>query len=119
MYIYFFTVLLLYASIILLFFNKQSYSFSISSTNILKAILSVILILVHSNMYIESPFLLQFKALGAPIVSIFLFISGYGLINSYISKGEKYFDAFFTKRIWHILKPFILINVIFQFIYTL
>ena len=36
----------------------------------------------------------QFQFWGAPIVAVFFFLSGYGLMVSLITKGENYLDGF-------------------------
>ena len=69
--------------------------------------------LAHANMFIDSKVLIQLKSMGAARVSFFFFISGYGLMYSFMNKGQNYLSNFFNKRILYIIKPFLLINIIF------
>lgn len=53
-----------------------------------------------------------FNEIGILFTSIFFFLSGYGLIRSYISK-EDYICSFLQKRLPHVLIPFFVSNVIY------
>lgn len=111
MVIFFVIVLLLFS--FSLFLDRKEMIFSKQKTLLLKALLPVLLIFTHANIYVENPYIKQFQALGAPIVSLFLFISGYGLYTSYIEKGKVYFSSFFHKRMWKIAKPFLIVNILY------
>lgn len=47
-------------------------------------------------------------SIGTPAVSMFLFLSGYGLLKSFCQKGPVYLESFFEKRIIKIIVPFII-----------
>ena len=78
----------------------------------LRGVLAVIIILHHIYLSVGYEFLSQFKSWGAIVVSIFLFVSGYGLSKSLTEKGTKYLDSFLFKRVFlGILLPFIVVVV--------
>lgn len=56
----------------------------------------------------------QFSFWGAPIVAVFFFLSGYGLMVSLITKGQKYLDGFLKKRLLKIVLPLILCSIVFE-----
>ncbi|MCH5220819.1 MAG: acyltransferase [Muribaculaceae bacterium] len=55
--------------------------------------------------------------IGAHIVAIFFFISGYGLCVSYITKGEGYFHGFLRKRLGKLLPKFIVLTLGMMLLY--
>lgn len=57
---------------------------------------------------------LQFSFWGAPIVAVFFFLSGYGLMVSLITKGQKYLDGFLKKRLFKIVLPLVLCSIVFE-----
>ena len=56
----------------------------------------------------------QFSFWGAPIVAVFFFLSGYGLMVSLITKGQKYLDGFLKKRLLKIVLPLVLCSIVFE-----
>ncbi|MDR3181557.1 MAG: acyltransferase [Planctomycetaceae bacterium] len=84
---------------------------------LLKGLLAVGIVLDHlaqRTNWIFSPLDTILSNSGAPIVSCFFFISGYGLTASFLSKKRGYFDKFFSNRILKILIPFFCAIVLFQ-----
>lgn len=57
--------------------------------------------------------------LGACCVALFYFFSGYGLVYSYLTKGDKYLKGFFSKRFTKILIPLITAYAVCLPIYAL
>lgn len=58
-----------------------------------------------------------FRSWGAPVVSLFFFLSGYGLTKSYISKGDSYLNGFFRHRlIDSVFLPFLLVWILYRLI---
>ena len=55
----------------------------------------------------------QFGPWGTIVVSIFFFLSGYGLIKSRINNGDDYINHFISKRFTKLLPPFLLATTIF------
>ena len=56
----------------------------------------------------------QFQFWGAPIVAVFFFLSGYGLMVSLITKGQEYLDGFLKKRLLKIVLPLVLCSIVFE-----
>ena len=46
----------------------------------------------------------------------FFFYSGYGVMVQYELKGQQYLERFFGKRVWKVLKPYLLANVVYLLI---
>lgn len=114
MFLFIFCIIVLYA---LSFFSgkKDLEIFGKEKVIPLKGI-SAILIVVH-HLSFQTHWLSTFYSWGAPIVSIFLFISGYGLMKSYRSKGEVYLSAFVLNRIVKsLLLPFALAWLLYRII---
>lgn len=71
----------------------------------LKALLAILIVADHLTFWMGASWLTPFRELGAPIVSVFLFISGFGLMKSYMNKGAEYLDGFVRRRIWSVILP--------------
>lgn len=80
------------------FLPTDTISISKDRTATLKAIMAVLIVLHHLSLQ-GIPFLHTFHSWGAPIVSLFLFLSGYGLMKSLCMKGNVYLSDFFKHRI--------------------
>ena len=106
-----FVVLLLWSR------KKQLYvhSISIDSSNCLKGIMAITVVLHHlsqsaPDFHILSPF----RSFGSIAVGYFFFISGYGLMSSYQAKGRRYLTGFVEKRIYKLIVPFVFAIILFQ-----
>lgn len=96
------------------FFPTDTISISKDKTTALKAIMAVLIVFHHLSLQGIS-FLQTFHSWGAPIVSLFLFLSGYGLIKSLCTKGEAYLSNFFVHRIIKgIVIPFLIAWAIYR-----
>lgn len=82
-------------------------------TTVLKGMLSILIILSHVNFHADIPMFKSITNWGGTKVALFFFLSGYGLINSYIRVGEGYMDGFLVKRIWKIVKPLLVITLVY------
>lgn len=92
----------------------MSNTFNQQCTIILKALLPYIIILHHLSQKIDFPILKTlFLSSGNLVVSIFFFISGYGLTKSFLQK-KNYLNNFLQHRIFTICKPFIITIIIYQ-----
>ena len=82
-------VLLLVAAIVALARPKlpKFHVFDKDATTPLRFILAVFVAITHL------PWLTPLK-LGTPAVVVFFFISGCGMVKSYLAKGDKYLDGF-------------------------
>lgn len=65
----------------------------------LKGILSILIVMHHISLLVDTNILFQFRYWGVPVVSLFFFISGYGLMKSYLQKGEIYLVRFLFRRV--------------------
>jgi len=73
----------------------------------------LIIIADHLALFFGVEWLRLFIELGAPVVSVFFFISGYGLHVSYVKRGEEYLASFFRLRFWKVLAPWLLATVLY------
>ena len=63
--------------------------------------------------YQTDDWLFMFSSWGAPVVSIFYFISGYGLAFNYRARGNEYLSHFFKHRILgNLILPFLLVWIV-------
>lgn len=76
----------------------------------IRALLAISIVFAHFSYFgvVELSFL---RVLAPVCVSIFLFISGYGLMVSYQKKGDAYLESFLQKRILKIALPAILVSL--------
>lgn len=77
----------------------------------IRALLAILIVVGHFSYFGVDE--LNFLRVLAPVcVSLFLFISGYGLMVSYQKKGETYLQAFLKKRLLKIVLPAILVSLL-------
>lgn len=89
--------------------------FSRDITTMIKGLLAIGIVLHHLSQRTNTIGIIDFfQRLGAPIVSIFFFISGYGLLNSMLANREKYLNSFLKKRLLSVLIPFFLAVLVYQ-----
>lgn len=102
--ILFVIVLIALFCVSLLRYNKSGV-FDKSITDLLKSVMPIVIILGHLSYRVGLGWIQPFRSWGAPFVSVFFFISGYGLFSAYMKKGVAYLDGFFKKRILRVLLP--------------
>lgn len=86
---------------------------SIVTTNSIKGITAIFVVLHHISQNISDPdFLYVFQWVGTISVGLFFFFSGYGLTYQLYNK-KNYLNTFFEKRLFKILVPFFLSNIIY------
>lgn len=94
--------------------------FSKQATVPLRGLLAIGIVLHHLSLRLveaspDCPWIWsQFSFWGAPIVAVFFFLSGYGLMVSLITKGQKYLDGFLKKRLLKIVLPLVLCSIVFE-----
>ena len=106
-------ILLLFSVLIFLLPKSNVDYLEKNSTNGLKGLLAIGIVLHHLSQWISSgETFSNFQYMGTYIVSIFFFLSGYGL---YIQTKVKpdYLTNFFRKRLLKILIPFVFISGIY------
>lgn len=107
-------VLILYA---ISLSKKDMNAITKDDTAVLKSIMAILIILHHISLQ-GVAVLTVFHSWGAPLVSIFFFLSGYGLIKSFSVKGNAYLKNFIVHRIIKgVLVPFVVAWGIFRLIY--
>lgn len=100
--------------------SRRTGKFSPSATLPLRGIMAIGIVLHHVALRVDaatpdSPWWLsQFCSWGAPIVSVFFFMSGYGLLVSLKSKGTLYLDGFLKKRLSKVVLPLVLCSVVYM-----
>lgn len=93
-------------------------SFDVATTLPLRGLLALLIVSHHLGQNSEIYPLSDFMAgIGAPIVAVFFFISGYGLSISYKAKGAAYLDNFLKKRLGKLLPKFVVLTVVMMIIY--
>lgn len=117
--IYIYLLVLLIIPIILLYkciiFSNKNYNTEFLSkpvTDCIKGLCIVVIIIHHISLRMQPPkLMLPYTCFGHLAVSIFLFLSGYGLTMSKLKK-ENYLNKFFSKRLSKVYLPFVLVNAI-------
>ena len=118
---------MLYLSILLLLllsyalYGRNSIGiFSKDATLPLRGLLALFIVLHHISLRLTymipeaSLFdLSEFRSWGDLIVSVFFFMSGYGIIKSYQKKGKSYLDGFLTGRLFRIIVPYIICCILY------
>lgn len=90
------------------------------TTDSLRGILALLIVFHHISLRTEIPLVGEFgKSAGIPLTALFFLLSGYGLGISYLHKGKKYLDKFFSRRYSKILPPFLLLTLIAVFLRVL
>lgn len=114
-------ILMLWAVIIILKSKPENPGFYIENTLPLRGLLAVLIIVHHVSQRLTygcpdtywCRILNQFNTWGYLIVSVFFFLSGYGLMKSYIQRKEDYIAGFIRKRTTKITTPFIICIVVY------
>lgn len=83
-------------------------SFDKDKLILVKALMALTIVADHLNFFLDLPWLKPARELGAPIVSVFFFISGFGLVRSYQSKGDAYLQSFPGRKFLRIVLPAVL-----------
>ncbi|MDR0870195.1 MAG: acyltransferase family protein, partial [Planctomycetaceae bacterium] len=96
-------------------FVPSARNFDRDTTQVIKGLLAIGIVLHHLALHTHTGYPLEFFVyLGRPIVTMFFFISGYGLLSSVMRQGIRYFDTFLSKRFGSLLKPYLVCIVIYQ-----
>lgn len=83
-------------------------SFDKDKLILVKALMALVIVADHLNFFLDLAPLKPFRELGAPIVSVFFFISGFGLVRSYQTKGALYLKSFLQRKFLRIVLPALL-----------
>lgn len=119
MYLFLIVLFLLYGFSLIKPYRENFYVLTKDRTIGLKGLLSICIITFHLQAGVDLSVLSLFNSWGAPVVSLFFFLSGYGLMYSYIKKGKRYLDGFVRQRLWKILEPFFIVMLLFVLLNSL
>ena len=87
------------------------FDFNVQYTLPLRGLLAILIIIHHYALVewnIEIPVIQEFMTWGGVVVSVFFFMTGYGLMISYKYKGDKYLSGFIQHRLGKILPPLVI-----------
>ena len=106
--------------------NKRTvlYDFDSKSTLPLRGLLAIFIVFHHAsqkcvlttgNTFDRILFMPidAFHTIGAPVVAVFFFLTGYGLAKSLKSNGRRYLRGFVPKRLGKILPEFLILTFLF------
>lgn len=113
MFLFIAIVILLY--VLSLFTRSAQVVFRKEKVFPLRGILALLIVLHHITFETDSVLLQPFHSWGAPVVSVFFFISGYGLMTSYNNHGPGYLSGFVKHRMFDsVTIPFLLSLVLYR-----
>lgn len=93
---------------------------SLQQTNQLKGFFALVVILHHLAQRTKGGVLFPFfNHVGYLAVSIFLFISGYGLMLQYMKRKEEYIKHFLSRRLLKVVMPYLIAIVIYYVSYLI
>lgn len=83
-------------------------------SNAVKGVLAILIVFHHFSTTCDISSFSEFRRWGAIIVSVFFFMSGYGLGRSMTLKGKAYLSNFLSHRLWKsVILPYAIALVIF------
>ena len=96
-------------------FNQEY--LSKDNSRIIKGFCSILIVIHHIAQRTTGGIIFPaFGYIGFLAVGVFFFYSGYGVMVQYELKGQRYLERFFGKRVWKVLKPYLLANVVYLLI---
>ena len=105
--------------LILLFIKKdgQRIPFSFSDLNSLRGVFALLILIFHISKE-SDPFYPLFHYFSIVVVGAFFFISGYGLMKSYLSDSS-YYISFPKKRFYNVVLPYLIMTLVYWLYYSL
>jgi peptidoglycan/LPS O-acetylase OafA/YrhL len=88
--------------------NQLKYQFDLNHTIGLRGILAILIMFHHCSTKVNLPWMHYFENIGPLVVSVFFFISGYGVCKSYLKKGDAYLNGFLHKRLSKVLPLYLI-----------
>lgn len=83
-------------------------------SNVVKSVLAILIVFHHFSTTCDISGFSEFRRWGAIIVSVFFFMSGYGLGRSMTLKGKAYLSNFLNHRLWKsVILPYAIALIIF------
>lgn len=93
---------------------------SLNTGKYYRGIFAIVVVFHHLTQQTTTGFIFrEFQTVGFLAVSIFFFLSGYGLQKSYIAKSEHYNKGFLLKRIPTVLIPYLVFIVLYWLMYLI
>jgi peptidoglycan/LPS O-acetylase OafA/YrhL len=87
------------------------HDFDLNTTLPIRGLLAFLIVLFHiGQRFYDTPIGI-FSSSGRTTVSVFFFISGYGLMTSYRKKGKAYLSNFFKRRLCKLLPLFVVLTL--------
>jgi peptidoglycan/LPS O-acetylase OafA/YrhL len=88
--------------------------FDVRATLPIRGVLAILIVCHHVSLSFPTmpSYLLIFTKIGTSVCAVFFFLSGYGLMISYIRKGKLYLNGFFLHRLSKLLPVFFLLTAI-------
>lgn len=83
-------------------------SFDKDKLILVRALMALLIVASHLNSFLDLWWLKPARELGPPIVSVFFFISGFGLVRSWQNKGKQYLKGFLRSKFLRIVLPALL-----------
>lgn len=99
--------------------NFSDCNYSINALLPVRGLMAMDIVLVHAIQFRGQPvgaILSDFKWTATPFVAIFFFMSGYGLIYSLNTKGQKYLNDFLQRKLLRIVLPFALWSILYTLV---
>lgn len=85
--------------------------YTLTKVRLFKAVLPIMIVLHHLSFFYGTP--PGFARLGLPLVACFFLMSGYGLMTSYMNKGQKYFRGFIAHVFNKLLIPYLVAVIVY------
>lgn len=83
-------------------------------SNAVKGVLAILIVFHHFSTTCDISCFSEFRRWGSIIVSVFFFMSGYGLARSITLKGKVYLSNFLSHRLWKsVILPYAIALIIF------
>lgn len=92
--------------------DNDLHPFDSNFSTAVKGLMALLIVLHHLSEYSPGTHLLVFYDWGFSIVAVFFFISGYGVMKSWIVKGDAYKHHFLQRRLKKILPMFIILTIV-------
>jgi peptidoglycan/LPS O-acetylase OafA/YrhL len=106
-------ILAIFAYLKLKKYNNQTtfHNFDVNATLPLRGLLAILIVCHHIGQRFADTPIGIFVSFGMTLVSVFFFVSGYGLMISYQKKGRAYLSNFFKHRLSKLLPVFLTLTL--------
>lgn len=98
------------------------HDFNLQRTLPIKGLLAILIVLHHLACVVWNqhiPIVSEFMSWGGLVVSVFFFITGYGLMQSYLQKGRGYLNGFLQHRFKKLLPSLFVATVCYLLVQSL